>query len=69
VVVRVVAERHRVDLELVEELAPDPLGDPEPAGGVLPVDHHEVRLVLLAQARQQVGERAPAGLAHDVADE
>lgn len=43
--------------------------DAEAARHVLDVDHGVVDPVLVDQPRQQAVERAPAGLAHDVADE
>jgi len=63
----VVAQRQRIDTE-AEQLARGALGDPDAAGGVLAVDHDEIRPVALAQAGQQRGKRAPAEPAHDVAD-
>ena len=68
VAVGVVAERDRVDPDL-EQLARRLLRDPHAARGVLPVHDHEVRLVGVAEPRQQRGERAASDAADDVADE
>ena len=68
VAVGVVAERDRVGAEL-EQLARGLAGDAHAARGVLAVDHHEVRLVLLADAGKQRGQRPAADAAHHVADE
>ena len=52
----------------VEELKQDRLGDAEPAGGVLAIDHHEMRAVAFAQARQRLDERRPARSADHVTE-
>ena len=63
-----VPERDRVGPQL-EQLARGLLGDAHAAGGVLAVHDHEVRLVGVADLRQQRGERPPADAADHVADE
>ena len=65
---RVVAERDRVGPHL-EQLARRLLRDPHAAGGVLPVHHHEVRLVRSTDLRQQRGERPASDAADHIADE
>ena len=67
-VVGVVAERDRVDAR-GEHLVGVLGRDPEPARGVLAVDHHERRLVALAQEREAVEQRVAPEAADDVADE
>jgi len=67
-VVGVVAERDCVHAS-GEQLVGDLGSDPQAAGGVLRVDHHERRRVALAQDRQAVEQRAPADAADEIADE
>jgi hypothetical protein len=67
-VVRVVAERDRVDAG-AEQLVGDLRRDPEPAGDVLAVDDDERGVVALAQTGQQPEQRPPAQPAHEIADE
>ena len=43
--------------------------DPDAAGGVLAVHHHEVEPPVAAQPRQVLGDRGPAAPAHHVAEE
>jgi len=53
----------------VGDLGQDFGGDPEAAGGVLDVDHDEVRPVVVDQPGEDVLERPAAGLSDDVTDE
>src|SRR5215471_4775107 len=52
----------------VKQLCQDLLGDAEPASRVLAIDHHEMRAVALAQARQQADECRPARPADHVTE-
>ena len=63
-----IAERDHVGAG-VQQLPQDRLGDTETARRVLAVDGDEVELVALAQARQLLEHRPPAGAAHHVAEE
>jgi len=68
VAVGVVAERDHVDPggeQLVRVLG----RDADAAGGVLPVDDHEVERELLAQPGEELAQRAAPGGGDDVADE
>jgi len=65
----VVAERYGVHVARVEPAPGDLRGDAEPPGGVLPVNHHEVRRVVLAETREKLLERAPTRAPDHVADE
>jgi hypothetical protein len=64
----VVAERDRVGA-VCEQLLRELRRQPDPVGGVLAVDDADVDVVLLAQARQPLLERAPTGNADDIGDE
>src|SRR5205814_2712911 len=63
----VIARGVSVDGE-VGELLHDRLGDAEAAGGVLDVDDREVDLLPIDDVLELLAQRAPAGLADDVAD-
>ena len=64
----VVAERDHVGADR-EQILGGLLSDPEPSGGVLAVDDHQVGAVTLAQVGHRATEARPPGLADDVGDE
>jgi len=66
-VVGVVAERDGVDPG-AQELVGDLRCDAETGGGVLAVDHHEGRVLALAQEGQPAQQHLAARTPHDVAD-
>ncbi len=61
----VVAERYRVGAS-VDQVVEDRLGDAEPAGRVLAVDHHEIEIIARPQTGQRLDHRRPARAADDI---
>ncbi len=64
----VVAERDRIGAG-IDELLVDRLGDPEAAGGILAIDHHEIERPVADQAGQMFRDGGAAGPADHVPDE
>ncbi len=62
-----VAERHHVDAG-IDEFAVDGFGDAEAAGGIFPVQHHQIELPVGNQAGQPLLNDGAPGAADHVAN-